>query len=57
MNMPGKYVELSESITKIFQKNNATWGYRKIWNALQTSKKSVFVSEKVVRNIMRDENL
>lgn len=57
MEAPDKYAELRDSIAEIFRENNATWGYRRIWGALRTSEEPVFVSEKVVRDIMRDGNL
>lgn len=57
MEAPDKYAELRESIAEIFQESNATWGYRRIWGALRTAEEPVIVSEKVVRGIMREDDL
>lgn len=57
MEAPDKYADLRESIAEIFQESNATWGYRRIWGALRMAEEPVAVSEKVVRDIMRDGNL
>lgn len=57
MEAPDKYAELKKIIAEIFQASNATWGYRRIWGALRTAEESVTVSEKVVRDIMRENNL
>lgn len=57
MRAPDKYAELRESVAEIFRESNATWGYRRIWGALRTADEPVVVSEKVVRDIMRDGNL
>lgn len=57
MEAPDKRAELRESIAEIFQESNATWGYRRIWGALRTAEEPVMVSEKVVRDIMREDGL
>lgn len=57
MEAPDKYAELREAVAGIFQESNATWGYRRIWGALRTADEPVIVSEKVVRDIMRDGGL
>ena len=57
MEAPDKYADLRESIAGIFQESNATWGYRRIWGALRTAEEPVVVSEKVVRDIMREGGL
>lgn len=57
MEAPDKYAELRESIADIFRESNATWGYRRIWGALRTADEPVIVSEKVVRSIMREDDL
>lgn len=57
MEAPDKYAELREAVAGIFQESNATWGYRRIWGALRTADEPVVVSEKVVRDIMREGDL
>ena len=57
MEAPDKYAALREAVAGIFQESNATWGYRRIWGALRTADEPVLVSEKVVRDIMREGNL
>ena len=57
MEAPDKYAELREAVAGIFRESNATWGYRRIWGALRTADEPVVVSEKVVRNIMREDDL
>lgn len=57
MEAPDKYAELRETVAGIFQESNATWGCRRIWGALRTAEEPVVVSEKVVRDIMREDGL
>ena len=57
MEAPDKYAELRKAIAGIFEESNATWGYRRIWGKLRTSDEPVIVSEKVVRDIMRQDGL
>lgn len=48
-------LELIEKIRDIFSKNYSCYGYRRIWLALK--QEGIIVSEKVVRRIMKQENL
>jgi len=57
MREPDKYAWLREAVAAIFRESNATWGYRRIWGALRTADEPVVVSEKVVRDIMREDDL
>lgn len=57
LEAPDKRAELREAVAGIFQESNATWGYRRIWGALRTADEPVIVSEKVVRGIMRQDDL
>ena len=50
-----KYIELRKSVRTIFDENYRRYGYRRIHASLR--KLGVRVSEKVIRRIMRDENL
>ena len=54
---PDKYLELRSQIKEIFEKNDGNWGYRRIWADLRFAEEPVVVSEKVVRDIMREEEL
>lgn len=50
-----KYADLKNEVRTLFDASSSTFGYRRIWAALK--RKGVRVSEKVVRRIMREENL
>lgn len=50
-----KYADLKKEISSVFETSGQTFGYRRIWVTLKRS--GVRVSEKVVRRIMREENL
>ena len=50
-----KYADLKKEISSVFETSGQTFGYRRIWATLKRS--GVRVSEKVVRRIMREENL
>ena len=50
-----KYSQLRENITDIFNKNYKTYGYRRIYLALKN--KGIVVSEKVIRNLMKQNGL
>ena len=54
MEAPDRRAALRELVVEAFRRSNGTWGYRRIWAALRTSEEPVFVSEKVVRAIMRE---
>ena len=50
-----KYAEVRRTITDIFESNHRSYGYRRIQASL--NKQQVFVSEKVVQRLMRQEHL
>ncbi len=52
-----KYANVRELIRNIFVESKMSYGYRRIWAILRTVKHQVFLSEKVVRRIMTEENL
>lgn len=52
---PDKYSNLREEIRKIFSKAKSCYGYRRIHASLKRS--GIIVSEKVVRRIMKEEEL
>jgi len=52
---PDKYSELRSQITGLFKENNQRYGYRRIHALLKRSGK--YVSEKVVRRLMSEQNL
>lgn len=52
---PDKYTNLRNRIRKIFTENKERYGYRRIYGML--AKECCTVSEKVVRRIMKQENL
>ena len=55
LNKPDKYAEVRLLIIKAFEENYQSYGYGRIHIILK--KKSITISEKVVRNIMREEGL
>ena len=55
MRAADKYAEVRGTITEIFESNHRVYGYRRIHGSL--TKKRVFVSEKVVRRLMKQEGL
>ncbi len=55
MKRPDKYAKIRVQIKMIFQKNRNCYGYRRIYEELK--KIGVTVSEKIVRRIMKEENL
>ena len=55
LNAPDKYKDLRKSIRQEFMEGYQSYGYRRIYSALKT--KRIVISEKVVRRIMRQENL
>lgn len=50
-----KYKDLRERVATLFHENRDSFGYRKIYTLLQ--KEGTVVSEKVIRRIMKEENL
>lgn len=50
-----KYASLKSEITDIFTKNYSCYGYRRIVGTLR--RQNTFISEKVVRRLMSEENL
>lgn len=55
MNKPNKYVSCRAQITSIFQENRGVYGYRRIYLALK--REGVILSEKIIRRIMKEEEL
>lgn len=55
MRAPDKYAELKSQIHTAFNESRKTYGYRRIHCVLKN--KSIKVSEKVIRKIMKEENL
>ena len=55
INRPDRHSGLRARVTEIFNENRCVYGYRRIYSAL--CREGVHVSEKVVRRIMRNENL
>lgn len=55
MRVADKYAEVRRTITDIFESNHRSYGYRRIQASL--SRQRVFVSEKVVQRLMKQENL
>ena len=55
INRPDRHFDLHARVTEIFNENRCVYGYRRIYIAL--CREGIHVSEKVVRRIMRDENL
>ena len=55
MNKPDKYVFCRTQITSIFQENRGVYGYRRIYLALK--REGVILSEKIIRRIMKEEEL
>lgn len=50
-----KYIQLRRDIKRLFRKGKSCWGYRTIWAKLRNE--GIIASEKVVRRIMREEDL
>lgn len=50
-----KYADLRKEVRALFESSDRTFGYRRIWAMLKRG--GVKVSEKVVRRIMRDEEM
>ena len=48
-----KYADLRREVRTMFEAGGCVWGYRTIWARLRRT--GIFVSEKVVRRIMREE--
>ena len=55
MKQSDKYCELKLQIKHIFQENRNCYGYRRIYGELK--KNGITVSEKIIRSIMKSENL
>ena len=55
MKRPDKYAKIRIQIKIIFQKNRNCYGYRRIYGELKNM--DITVSEKIVRCIMKEENL
>ncbi|WP_240472470.1 IS3 family transposase [Haliea salexigens] len=55
MRVADKYAELRCMITEIFESNHGTYGYRRIQASL--ARQQVFISEKVVQRLMKQESL
>ena len=52
---PDKYSEVRKKITKLFNENRRCYGYRRIYQELK--RLGITISEKIVRSIMKSENL
>lgn len=50
-----KYAEVRQTITEIFERSHQSYGYRRIQASL--SRQQVFISEKVVRRLMKQAHL
>lgn len=55
MRVADKYAEVRCIITEIFESNHRSYGYRRIQGSL--TRQQVFVSEKVVQRLMKQESL
>lgn len=55
MNKPDKYISFRTQITSIFHENRGVYGYRRIHQVLK--REGVTLSEKVIRQIMKEEKL
>jgi transposase InsO family protein len=55
MRVADKYAELRCMITEIFESKHGTYGYRRIQASL--ARQQVFISEKVVQRLMKQESL
>lgn len=55
MNKPDKYLSCRSQITPIFHENRDVYGYRRIYLALK--RKGEILSEKVIRRLMKEEEL
>ena len=55
MRAPDKYAELRPQIHEAFDESRKTYGYRRIHSVLKNS--NIKVSEKVIRNLMKEEAL
>jgi len=55
MRVADKYAEVRCTITEIFESNHRSYGYRRIQASL--TRQQVFVSEKVVQRLMKQEGL
>jgi len=55
MRVVDKYAEVRCTITEIFENNHRTYGYRRIQASL--TRQQVFISEKVVQRLMKQESL
>ena len=55
LSEPDKYLELREKIRSVYLDNYSAYGYRRIHRTLKAQ--NVYVSEKVIRRIMAQENL
>ena len=54
-NKPDKYLSCRAQITSIFHENRGVYGYRRIYLALKHE--GVILSEKIIRRIMKEEEL
>lgn len=54
-NKPDKYFPLREQIVSVFHENRGVYGYRRIHLSLKRN--GITLSEKVIRQIMKEENL
>ena len=55
LSMPDKLASVKEKISTLFRRNKARYGSRRIWALLRLE--GVFISEKVVRRIMKELGL
>lgn len=55
LSLPDIYTNLRTQIINIFEQNKHHYGYRRIHASLKNM--DIIVSEKIVRRIMREENL
>lgn len=55
LSKPDKYMRYREKIKSLFRESRGVYGYRRLHQALK--QEGIILSEKVVRQIMKDENL
>ena len=55
LSKPDKYMRYREKIKSLFRENRGAYGYRRLHQELK--QEGIILSEKVVRQIMKDENL
>ena len=55
INKPDKYLPFRGQIASVFHQNRGVFGYRRVHLALK--RKGVILSEKVIRHMMKEEEL